>query len=118
MMEQEVVKMLQGKGVRFFLTGSQAIVPDLAYDSDTDFAVLDPKGVLNLSDWEDESINRGKYCSDDFTSYRKGNMNLIVMTSGDMFYRWEVATAAAIHMGIRSRPERVKLFQGVFYGNW
>ena len=118
MTEQEVVKMLKEKGVRFFLTGSQAIAPDLAYESDTDFAVLDARGRLDLSDWEDESSNLGKYDGDDFTSYRKGDINLIVMKSADMFYRWEVATAAAKQMGIQSRPERIRLFQGVLYGNW
>lgn len=118
MTEQEVVRMLQDKRVSFFLTGSQAIVPDLAYDSDTDFAVLDPEETLDLSDWEDESINRDKYCSDDFTSYRKGKINLIVVTSEDMFFRWKVATAAAKQMQLKNRNERVKLFQGVLYGNW
>ena len=118
MTEQEVVRMLQEKRVSFFLTGSQAIVPDLAYDSDTDFAVLDPEDALDLSDWEDESINRDEYSSDDFTSYRKGRINLIVMTRKDMFFRWKVATAAARQMELKNRDERVKLFQGVLYGNW
>ena len=51
-------------------------------------------------------------------SYRRGEVNLIVVSEWPSFKAWKAATAAAKQMNVKEKEKRIKLFQGVLYGNW
>jgi hypothetical protein len=107
---------LREKNVRFFKTGSRVICTPPVMDTDADIVVHDPQGVLPLRNWT-EATTDSEYDGGTRT-FRLGEVNLIVVKEEDDFKRWGVATQIASRMNLKSKPERIALFQGVLYDNW
>ena len=54
----------------------------------------------------------------DFTCYRRGTINLIVVDDPHFYRRFCLATAAAKQFKLNDKYNRITLFQGVLYDNW
>lgn len=118
--EYEALKDLTKLGFPFFRTGSREICNPAPIGTDVDFVVLDedlhllsPFGFENTS-----SMGLNEYGESNFCTYRKGEVNLIVVNTHIEFRKWKVATAAAKQMNLIKKRDRIDLFQGVLYGNW
>jgi len=111
-----------GTGGRpFFRTGSREICSPAPTDTDADFVVLDlnHNGNYEASGFTMTTGDiRDEYGETDFQTYRKGEINLIVLHDNTSFWKWRVATAAAKQMNLKDKYIRISLFQGVLYGNW
>jgi hypothetical protein len=55
--------------------------------------------------------------SDRFVSFKKDDLNLIVVNSRPFFERFLAATSVAKRLNILAKPDRIVLFQAVLYGN-
>lgn len=53
-----------------------------------------------------------------FTTYRCGEVNLIVTDAEWFFANWCGATDIAKRLNLLDKAGRIALFQGVLYGNW
>ena len=120
--EIDAVKDLTASGLPFFRTGSREICDPAPTDTDVDFVVLD---LNRTSDFERDGYprttkdQRSRYGGPpEFNTYRRGEVNLIVVHSWGSFDAWRAATAAAKQMNLLDKVERIALFQGVLYGNW
>lgn len=112
---------LANLGMPYFRTGSREICSPAPMDTDVDFLVLDLKSsggfekngfILTTEDRTNE------YGETDFETYRRGEVNLIVVHEWEQFRAWKAATAAAKQMNLKDKQKRIALFQGVLYGNW
>jgi len=119
--EQEAWVDLGNLGFPFFRTGSREICSPPPMDTDADFVVLDLKGNgtyekngFTLTTKEDLE----EYGNSDFYTYRRGEVNLIVVSTWDQFKAWRAATASAKQMNLKDKSKRIALFQGILYGNW
>ena len=119
--ELDAITGLTTSQMPFFRTGSREICKPAPTDADVDFVVLDLAGngkfehngyAMTTEDRRDE------YGETDFETYRRGEVNLIVVHSWPQFNAWRAATAAAKQMNILDKGKRIALFQGVLYGNW
>lgn len=52
-----------------------------------------------------------------FTSFRKGEVNLIVTDSAEFFRRFMAASGIAKRLNLLDKRDRVAVFQAVLYGN-
>lgn len=112
-------------GLPFFRTGSREICNPAPMDTDVDFVILDMKdngsfeenGFKIMSGKMISSVSHD-YGDSDFETYRRGEVNLIVVHSWEDFKKWKAATAAAKNMNLTKKHERIALFQGILYGNW
>lgn len=114
--EQDAEAWLRNNNVRFFRTGSRVICTPPVMDTDADIVVYDPTGALSLRNWT-EATTDSDY-DGGVRTFRLGEVNLIVVDEEDDFKRWQVATQIASRMNLKSKPERIALFQGVLYDNW
>ena len=108
-------------GFPFFRTGSREICKPAPQDTDVDFVVLDLKsnGGFDRNGFFITTEDRSnEYGETDFETYRRGEVNLIVVHSWGRFKAWRAATASAKQMNIMEKSKRIALFQGVLYGNW
>jgi hypothetical protein len=107
-------------GMPFMRTGSREICSPAPMDTDADFVVLDLRGSGNFESngfkMTAEPENYGFEAP--FITYRRGEVNLIVVDGWPQFKAWKAATAAAKQMNIKDKQKRIALFQGVLYGNW
>lgn len=103
---------------RFFRTGSREIYPDGAVQSDVDYVVLNQDDIDFVALGFTLEGETGSYDFESFRSFRRGEVNLIVVDSLMAFRKWRVATAAAKQLRLKRRDDRVRLFQGVLYDNW
>lgn len=53
----------------------------------------------------------------DFTSYRRGEVNLIVTKKAEFYDRFLAATSVAKRLNLLRKSDRIDLFQAVLYGN-
>ena len=112
---------LSQSGMPYFRTGSREICTPAPMDTDVDFVVLDVKsnGKFEHNGFiatNDETSN--EYGETDFETYRRGEVNLIVVNTWEQFKAWRAATAAAKQMNLTDKSKRIALFQGILYGNW
>jgi hypothetical protein len=120
-LETDAIIDLANLGKPYFRTGSREICKPAPQDTDVDFVVLDLTGDNSFEHngftmtTEDR---REEYGETDFETYRRGEVNLIVVHSWAAFKAWKAATAAAKQMNITDKEKRIALFQGVLYGNW
>ena len=80
---------------------------------DTGLGSYEANGFKNTSE---DGLN--EYGQSNFRTYRRGEVNLIVVDTYTEFRKWRVATAAAKQMNLVKKQDRIDLFQGVLYGNW
>lgn len=108
-------------GLPFFRTGSREICSPPPLNTDVDFVVLDIEnvGVFEKNGFLLTTIeDTKKYGNVDFHTYRRGEVNLIVVDNRRSFFDWKRATAAAKKKNVKSKFQRIALFQGILYGNW
>lgn len=104
-------------------TGSR-VIGGARPDSDFDFVVYAPALMDLINHLEengftqDDGETHGLYHNGDqnFWSYRKGNVNLIVTGKKDFFDAFSLATEMAKNLGLETRAARVALFKKVLYG--
>lgn len=116
---------LQNTGMRWFRTGSRVICNPPVMNTDADFVVLcdsqrgheriEEAGFINTS--EDHGDDYGARDAP-FTTYRCGEVNLIVTDAEWFFTNWCGATDIAKRLNLLDKADRIALFQGVLYGNW
>jgi hypothetical protein len=117
--EHEAIVDLGNLGFPFFRTGSREICNPAPSNTDVDFVVLDLKGSGSFEKngytmTTDEEYEGGS----SFETYRRGEVNLIVVHDWATFKKWRAATAAAKQMNLTDKQKRIALFQGILYGNW
>lgn len=118
--EQDAWRDLGNLGMPFFRTGSREICAPPPMDTDVDFVVLDIGGTGKFENngFRMTTEEQEKYGATDFHTYRRGEVNLIVLKMWEQFRAWKAATAAAKQMNLKDKQKRISLFQGVLYGNW
>jgi len=119
--EHQAVVDLANLGMPHFRTGSREICSPAPYDTDADFVVLDlnSSGSFERNGFAITTEDRREeYGETNFETYRRGEVNLIVVHTWESFRAWKAATAAAKQMNIKDKAKRIALFQGVLYGNW
>lgn len=100
--------------------GSRVTVDPPPMDTDEDYLVLVHKLNADLfSRLKELGFEGGRKHRDDdvFYSVRKGDINLIITDRQDFFDRFMLATEMAKSFNLKTKPERITLFQGVLYGN-
>lgn len=108
-------------GMPFFRTGSRETCRPAPTNTDADFVVLD---LRNTGGFERNGFQlttedrRNEYGETDFETYRRGEVNLIIVHDWGRFRAWRAATAAAKQMNLTDKQKRIALYQGVLYGNW
>lgn len=93
--EQDEIVDLQNLGVPFFRTGSREICNPPVMNTGVDFFVCDFKGInFERIGFQRTNPETDNYGSTDFETYRRGEVNIIVVGGIDDFQKWRVATAA------------------------
>lgn len=114
------------KVVEWLPTGSRYVVSPPVTNTDEDYVVLvedifeadvklEERGFVRPT-LEDES----DYEQDDrelMFTYRKGDLNLIVVESSDFFNKWSAATYLAKKFNLAKKEDRVLLFKYILYGD-
>jgi hypothetical protein len=118
--EYSALQDLTKLGLPFFRTGSREICKPAPMGTDVDFVVLETSlhSFASLGFQDTSSAGLNEYGESNFCTYRKGEVNLIVVDTYIEFRKWQVATAAAKQMNLIRKKDRINLFQGVLYGNW
>ena len=119
--EHDAIIDLASLGKPYFMTGSREICKPAPSDTDVDFVVLDldGSGCFEHNGFKMTTEDRrAEYGETDFETYRRGEVNLIVVHSWEQFKAWKAATVAAKGMNLMDKQKRIALFQGVLYGNW
>lgn len=108
---------LDSATVNYQMFGSRVISPG-EKTNDTDYIVL----VKDAKEFDSKIIAIGfaksiDYLGKDFTSYRKGDINLVV-TTNDKFYDCTVlATRFAKMLECRTKQERILAFEAIMVPN-
>lgn len=109
---------LDNEALNYQMFGSKVISPHEP-SNDIDYIVL----VKNFHDFDKEIQNAlgfqrsTDYLGQDFTSYRKGDINLVV-TTNDKFYDCTIlATRFATMLGCKTKQERIYAFETVMVPN-
>lgn len=93
-------------------------------DTDEDFLwiasnMMDAESVLTQAGFSTEGEPE-RYTDENgeggFLSFRRGNVNVIVTTSGHFGHLFLVATALAKQFNLLRKADRIALFQAVLYG--
>ena len=119
--ESQAWNVLGTLGFPFFRTGSREICVPAPLNTDVDFVVLDihDNGLFERNGFSlGTQVDHEEYGNADFLSYRRGEVNLIVVNSWGSFKAWKAAIAAAKQMNMLDKANRIALFQGVLYGDW
>lgn len=118
---------LRAMALRFERVGSRVTCNPPPTDTDADYIVL----VENHSDFRPHVLGAGFSIGgsraldvdvpldhdDRFSSYVRGEINLIVTSDASFFRRFMAATSVAKRLNLMHKPDRIALFQAVLYGN-
>ena len=109
-----------------FMTGSRAICIPAPTDTDEDWVVLVTHlwnnpilASLYKDGWKDDGSRpkHPKGYGEQFISYKKDELNLIVTDSFDFFQRFKRATALAKLLNLVEKKDRILLFDEILYGD-
>ena len=111
---KDVLWMCTEDNLEYYHTGSR-LVKDIEWD-DTDFVVkVDNvekyKDILCKEGWEEGG---SRVPEEEFTSFKKCNINIILTQDTDHFDKWVEASNIVSTYQIKSKPNRVKVFGYVF----
>lgn len=121
----EITKLFQ----RVEPVGSRVVCNPPPADTDADFLCL---ARLGTADAAERALKAAGYehggsedplasilCNPDqeFTSYKKGELNLLVTESPVFFQRFLAATAVAKRLNLLKKDDRIALHRAVLYGN-
>jgi hypothetical protein len=102
-----------------FKTGSSVICNPPVTDTDVDFCVFtanpkDHAAALGDDDWELGGSHVGDFDEGEgFSSYRKGNENIILIWDRAHYEAMYVATDLATKMNLLRKDDRIDLFQTI-----
>lgn len=105
----------------WFQTGSSVTCDPPVLDTDKDYVIIvdeDKLGEILLSLLDDgySYDSTIKYPGTDFTSLRKGNINLIMTSSWDFYNKFQLATNLCKKLNVKMKHNRVAIFQAILYG--
>lgn len=99
--------------------GSRVTSSEFDDDADFDYLLLFEKGVpINLYVKLEVvyACESACYQGNAFHSYRNGNINLIIAYDKVFYDRFMLATKLATKYDLKTKAERVRLFQAILYG--
>jgi hypothetical protein len=102
-------------------TGSRVICNPPVMTTDEDYAVLakgDADYILEFMESAGykkdggENYDSAKELDEGgFASFKKGNLNYIIMTSRDTYFKYSLATDLATELNLQNKDDRIKVFQ-------
>lgn len=100
--------------------GSRVTVQPAPRHTDADYLVLTGwltpvRGAMIRDGFASETRDYGSLAG--FTSWRKGEVNIIVTRSPTFFKAFMAATHVAKRLNLREKADRIALFQAVLYRN-
>ena len=114
------------KAKQWAYVGSRVTCSPAPTDTDQDILVL----VEDIEEWREGMIEEGFEVAgsipadeknvlgtDQFESYTKGDINLIVTSDAIFFSKFMAATHVAKNLNLLYKDDRIMLFQAVLYGN-
>ena len=117
--EVDVLRFFAKTSLPNFRTGSREICSPPPTDTDVDYCVMDFNGFDFVKEgFKMTTEDQDEYGASNFETYRRGDVNLIVVHDWKDFHKWRVATAACKQMNVTKKDKRIAIFQGVLYGNW
>jgi hypothetical protein len=104
----------------FFPTGSRYICSPPVMDTDEDWCVYSSH-TLSWEELLTKLKTLGFECggsyADEGVSFKRGDMNLIVIRNSRKFKLWRIATALAKRFNLTDKKDRVDLFEAVVKQN-
>jgi hypothetical protein len=116
---QQIVTNLIQDGYWVKATGSKVTTDGWTSESDWDYVVYDPDNTLYFKLSEDKSgwsegLSGNGMVGLDFTSWKQGHTNLILVNKDAIWKKWVIATNLLRIMNPKTKEERIKLFDNVF----
>jgi len=119
-MEPDDLELLREYAHSIDCVGSRTIKGGYHAGSDYDFLVEMSGDIYEvLTDMEFELEGDSEHYEPnqgEFNSWRKGNINLVVTSSTLFKLKFLAANNLVRQLGLKKRPERVKIFQRILYG--
>lgn len=128
MLPDNVLDFLSANNGHILATGSRVICDPAPTDTDEDWVVC----VHNYKTFQSFLVRQG-WSSDDsygefeeddysiseegFGSFKKGHLNIILVTNVSTFNRWATATVLATHFNLLDKGSRRRLFSAILYGS-
>lgn len=121
-----VFTQLQELGADCTPCGSRVTCSPPPTDTDQDYLVVVPDEdekvgtaveILHENSFNWEGSEHYQMAADNFMSWRKGDVNLIVTRNNEFARKHKAATALAKRLNLMDKADRVALFQAVLYGN-
>ncbi len=99
-------------------TGSRVTKSGYTSESDWDYVVYDPDEVLRKkldgdTNWSPDGSGNGAM-GIDFTSWRNGQTNLILVSTEDIWKKYIIATNLIKSLDCKTKKERITIFDSVF----
>ena len=107
-----------------YQTGSSVICDPPVTDTDIDYVIYTNEEVKLDTFLKCEGFT--KSCADeeeydleeeDFTCYRRENINLIIINERSWYMKWVLATKVARKLNLKVKADRVMLFRAILYGD-
>lgn len=105
-----------------YQTGSSVICNPPVEDTDIDFIIcatseakLDQFLTVNGFKLSNASEEEYDLEEEGFSSYRKGNINLIVTENYEWYKKWVLATKVAKKLNLLKKEDRIILFKAILY---
>lgn len=119
---------LQAQAVSIEMCGSKVTCNPPPQDTDTDYLVVIRPEEDYISEtvsaltndgyeWEGSQKHYQDEAGNNFMSWRRGKINLIVTASADFAAKHRIATAICKRLNLMQKADRVMVFQAVLYGN-
>jgi hypothetical protein len=108
---KETIADLVQQGYWVKATGSRVTKDGWTEHSDWDYAVFDPDKSLKLDGWV---IGGSESPGQEWTSYRLGETNLIVVNDDPTWKKYIIATNLIKAVNAKTKKERIALFDSVF----
>jgi hypothetical protein len=120
---------LRERALRVELVGSRITCSPAPEDTDQDVLVLVAKAQLldcvfelqdvgfSLDGSRPDDLQKHLESAESFSSFKQGDLNLILTSDERFFRRFMAATSVAKHLNLLEKEDRIALFQAVLYGN-
>lgn len=109
----------QDHAIRYLPTGSRYMCVPPSMDTDEDFLVEPHDGIAFQQFLVEDGWSRGGsdiFGDENFKSWRKKDVNLIMTTSTDFYERFEFATKLCKKLNLLNKLNRITVFGAVLYG--
>lgn len=113
-LRQEIILGIVEKGLWIKMTGSRVTKDGWTSESDWDYVVYDPDHKYYDSLNKEEWVLGSNVDSGEFTSIRKGDVNLILVDKEDIWKKYIIATNLIKTLNSKTKGERITVFDSVF----